>query len=88
MWSVAYCKKCGVKSNVIDSRPTKTSIHRRRQCPQCKTKWGTREVFDDRSTERLLRDIARLRSLYVQMKIPLDTLEKLVRTDAREEEEN
>jgi transcriptional regulator NrdR family protein len=47
MRDVRTCTKCNVQSDVIDSRARKSGWHRRRECPQCKRRWGTLEIPED-----------------------------------------
>ena len=38
---------CGERTRVVDSRPTKTSIRRRRQCDICNARYTTIEVLSE-----------------------------------------
>lgn len=57
------CQQCGKETEVIDSRPSPTSIRRRRRCLSCDYRFTTRESSspdDDRDA-----DLARAVSAYV-----------------------
>lgn len=41
---MVICKACGGESSVIDSRPHKESIRRRRKCLTCNARWSTLEI--------------------------------------------
>lgn len=44
LWTIAHCPTCGAKSDVVDSRPTRSSIRRRRKCSKCDRRWSTFET--------------------------------------------
>ncbi len=49
------CPKCSGRSKVVDSRPTKRSIRRRRYCTSCGDMWVTYELTED--LEGLLKSV-------------------------------
>ncbi len=52
---MSCCPTCNGKSKVVDSRPTKRSIRRRRSCISCSYMWVTYELTED--LEGLLKSV-------------------------------
>lgn len=59
------CPKCGGRSLVIDSRPRKAGVLRRRECASCAQRYSTVEtIADDRA---ISSDLAKLLKRFKQV---------------------
>ena len=48
--NIKFCPHCLESSRVVDSRPDKDGeVVRIRECPKCRKRWVTCEVFDERT---------------------------------------
>ena len=41
------CPQCGNRTYVMETRTMQTTIRRRRECPDCKTRCTTHEITED-----------------------------------------
>ena len=52
------CPQCGFPENrVIDSRPSKDSIRRRRECIECGFRWTTWEYSEKKQKTEIVLDV-------------------------------
>lgn len=57
------CPHCGAESSsVVESRPTDTSVRRRRLCGGCSKRFTTYEVVGDQNTTVSIQAEARMRN--------------------------
>lgn len=52
-----HCPRCGAGSKVTDSRPSRGTLRRRRQCEECTHRWHTMEI--DHETYALILEAER-----------------------------
>jgi transcriptional repressor NrdR len=51
------CPICHSESKVLDSRPMKNSVYRRRECLECFTRFTTYEQLETKSLDKHLQNI-------------------------------
>jgi transposase-like protein len=72
---VRKCPACNSESSVTDSRPTGSTIRRRRVCKKCEFAWSTIEVSADALAHELQLLSDRLRSHSEMVDAQMDRLQ-------------